>query len=68
MCISSNLISCIKLMNCSGCSSTPMLFDQFKATMKITRPNILPPNTQPIVHPFTIKTLPLTNNGKFLKY
>ena len=55
-------------MNCSGCSSTPMLFDQFKATMKITRPNILPPNTQPIVHPFTIKTLPLTNNGKFLKY
>jgi len=50
----------------------PILFDQFKnmtnTLTKIQRPNIQLSNVQPMVHPFTIKTLPLTNNGKFLKY
>lgn len=59
-------------MNCGGCSSMPILFDQFKnmtnTLTKIQRPNIQLSNVQPVVHPFTIKTLPLTNNGKFLKY
>ena len=55
-------------MNCGGCSSTPILFDQFKVISKIQRPKIQSPNVQSVVHPFTIKTLPLTNNGKFLKY
>lgn len=56
-------------MNCGGCSSTPILFDQFKANLpKIDRLKIQSPNVQSVIHPFTIKTLPLTNNGKYLKY
>lgn len=52
-------------MNCGGCSSTPILFDKFKNITRIQPPKIENPKVP--VHPF-IKTLLLTNNGKYLKY